>query len=163
MKLPAMLTLLASVALLAGCVSPRSFVAGQSDIEEVRSRAGLPTDIRFDRNGDELWEYASGPSGFETYLVRIGKDGKVKEVTQLVTEDRMMSIKPDTMTKADARHVLGRPSDESFFNGEATWSWRAKIGAQNGFLVVRFNRDDTVKDWMALIDPSGDGSRDGGK
>jgi len=162
MKLPTTLALFISIAVLAGCVSPRSFVAGQSDIMDVRNRAGLPTDIRFDRNGEELWEYASGPSGYETYLVRIGRDGKVKEVTQLITEERMLSITPGTMTKADARHLLGRPSDESFFNGEATWSWRARIVAQPGFLVVRFNQDGTVKDRMALIDPSG-GSRNGGK
>ena len=51
--------LLVSAATLAGCASPRSFNPGAS-LVDVLAKAGPPTDIRFDRNGDELWEYARG-------------------------------------------------------------------------------------------------------
>jgi hypothetical protein len=157
MRLPTILILLVLSTLLAGCASPTSFAPGSS-IVDVRARVGTPTDIRFDRNGDELWEYAQGPEGFETYLVRVGADGKVKEVTQILTDDQLMKIVPGTMTKADARNLLGRPSDQTFTGAGTVWSWRFKRnGVQPGYLTVRFNPDNTVMERIAIIDPSGGG------
>jgi len=157
MKLAAALMMLSFAALLGGCSAPRSLVAGQSTEADVRARAGTPTDTRVDRNGDKLWEYATGPEGVETYLVRIGTDGKVKEVTQLLTEAQLAKVVPGTMTRADVRGLLGRPSDESTYRSGLTWSWRfLRAGAQPGYLVVTFNPDGTVKDKIAIIDPSGD-------
>ena len=156
MKIPSTLVLLLSIAALAGCAGPRAMVPGQSTIVEMRARVGTPTDIRFDRNGDELWEYATGPMGYETYLVRIGTDGKVKEVTQILTEDQMLKLVPGTMTKADARNLLGRPSDQTFTASGTVWSWRfLKFGVQPGYLTVRFNPDNTVMDRIVILDPSG--------
>jgi hypothetical protein len=163
MKLPTTLALLLSAVLLASCANPRVLVPNQSTIMDMRNRVGLPTDIRFDRNGDELWEYAQGPSGYETYLVHIGKDGKVAAVTQLLTEERLLSIVLGTMSKPDVRHLLGRPSDETFFDGEAVWSWRFMAGVRPGHLAVRFNRDNTVKERMVILDPSMDGGARNGK
>jgi len=161
MKIPSTLVLLLSIAALAGCAGPRAMVPGQSTIVEMRARVGTPTDIRFDRNGDELWEYATGPMGYETYLVRIGTDGKVREVTQILTEDQMMKLVPGTMTKADARNLLGRPSDQTFTASGMVWSWRfMKFGVQPGYLTVRFNPDNTVMDRIVILDPSG-GTRAG--
>ena len=161
MKIPSTLVLLLSIAALAGCAGPRAMVPGQSTIVEMRARVGTPTDIRFDRNGDELWEYATGPMGYETYLVRIGTDGKVKEVTQILTEDQMLKLVPGTMTKADARNLLGRPSDQTFTASGTVWSWRfMKFGVQPGYLTVRFNPDNTVMDRIVILDPSG-GTRAG--
>ena len=132
MRYSAILRAVLSAALLAGCVSPTSFAPGSS-IVDMLARAGPPTDIRFDRNGDELWEYATGPQGFETYLVRVGPDRKVKEVTQLLTDDQLMQVVPGTMTKADVGHLLGRPSDESFTGAGTVWSWRfARFGIGPG-------------------------------
>ena len=51
MRLATIFAVLLSSAVLAGCVSPRSFAPGSS-IVDVLTRAGPPTDIRFDRNGD---------------------------------------------------------------------------------------------------------------
>ena len=161
MKFPSTLVLLLSIAALAGCAGPRAMVPGQSTVVEMRAKVGTPTDIRFDRNGDELWEYATGPMGYETHLVRIGTDGKVKEVTQMLTEDQMMKLVPGTMTKADARNLLGRPSDQTFTASGTVWSWRfMKFGVQPGYLTVRFNPDNTVMDRIVILDPSG-GTRAG--
>lgn len=142
-------------AVLIGCASPRSVGTG-STLVEMLARAGPPTDIRIDRNGDELWEYATGPQGHETYLVRAGADRRVKEVTQLLTDDQLQKIVPGKMTKADVRQILGMPSDVSFTGVGTVWSWRFKRdGSQLGYLTVRFNPDNTVMERIAIIEPSG--------
>lgn len=160
--MPKTLSLLLLASVLAGCASPSSFTPQQSTITDVRAGMGSPTDIRFDRNRDELWEYATGPKGTETYLFRFGKDGRVKAVTQLLTEEQFGKIVPKQTTKAGTRDLLGRPSDESFLRNGTSWSWRVRVGARDGYFVVRFSPDNVVLDKIVLFDTSrGGGSRDG--
>lgn len=152
--------LLACIALLGGCSSPRSLVVGQSTDAEVRAIAGTPTDTRVDRNGDRVYEYATGPEGYLTYIVRIGADGKVKEVAQVLTEDQLAKVVPGKSTRMDVRDLLGRPTFEDVYLGVPAWSWRfAMNGVRPGFIVVTFNADGTVRDKIAIADFSGD-SRD---
>jgi hypothetical protein len=147
---------------LAACALPGSISPQKSTSSDVRAALGNPTDIRFDRNGEELWEYARGPAGHETHLVRIGADGKVREVTQILTQERLMSLTPGQSTKADARHLLGRPSDTSYPGTGEAWSWRFNLGgSQLGHLVVTFNPDGTVKERMVIRDAAS-GDRDKG-
>jgi hypothetical protein len=138
---------------VAGCANPGGIVPQQSTSLEALARGGMPTDIRFDRDGQELWEYATGPAGFHTWLLRLGPDGQIKEVMQLVNEERLLAIVPQKTTKQDVRHLLGRPSDVAFLRSGEAWSWRAQVGAQPGYLVVTFNPDNTVRERMAIVDP----------
>ena len=153
--------LLSCIALSGGCATPGSLVPGQSTDSEVRARMGPPTDTRVDRDGDRIWEYATGPEGFFTYMVRIGADGRLKEVNQILTEEQLAKVVPGKMTKADVRQLLGRPADESVYFVGLTWSWRyIRGGVQPGHLVVTFNPDGTVRDTIAIIDISDDGPPD---
>ena len=153
--------LLSCIALFGGCASPHSLVPGQSTAADVRARMGSPTDTRMGRDGDQFLEYATGPEGFETRIVRIGADGKVKEVSQILTEEQLEKIVPGKSTKAEVRQLLGRPADETTYRTGLTWSWRfRRVGVQPGYMVVSFNPDDTVKDKIVIIDPSGDTPRD---
>jgi len=148
---------------LAGCATPGNFTPQQSTITDIRARMGSPTDIRFDRNGDELWEYAMGPSGTETYLFRFGKDDRLIAVTQLLTEEQFGKIVPKQTTKTGVRDLLGRPSDQVFLRNGTSWSWRVRVGARDGHFVVRFGPDDVVADKNILFDTSRDGgARDEG-
>jgi len=157
MRLSAILVVLSCSGLFGGCANPNFLVVGQSTIEEVRARMGTPTDTRVDRNGDQLWEYVTGPEGFETHRVRIGADGKVKDVTRLLTEEQLANVIPGRMTRNEVRDLFGRPSDETTYSTGLTWSWRFRQGGmQPGFLVVTFNPDGTVKDKFMLVDPSCD-------
>lgn len=145
-----LLSLLAGV--LAACANPGSFVPQQSTITDVRARMGIPTDIRFAQNGEELWEYAAGPSGTETYLFRFGRDGRVEAVTQLLTEERFSKIVPGQTTKAAARDLLGRPSDQVFLDNARSWRWRARVGGRTGYFVVRFGPDGVALDKRTALD-----------
>lgn len=165
MRVPNTLILLHLVFLLAACAGPRSVAPGQSTLSAVHASLGSPTDIRFDQNGDELWEYATGPMGTETYLVRAGQDGRVKSVTQLLTEAQFGKIVPGQMTKADVRRLLGRPSDQAFLYNGTSWSWYADLKPQIGYFVVHFDPNDVVLDKIFILDESlddGDSDDDGG-
>lgn len=160
MRLATTLVTLFCIGLLAGCVNPRGLVPGQSTEADVRSKMGTPTDTRKEPNGDRLWEYATGPVGTETYLVRMGADGKVKEVIWMLTEERFSRIIVGKTTKPEVRNLLGRPSEEDHLPTGLWWSWRfMRDGIRPGYLSVRFNPDDTVNDKIIMVDPSGD-SRD---
>jgi hypothetical protein len=138
---------------LAGCGSAGSLVPGQSSQADVRARLGAPTEVRKDRSGDELWEYAGGAEGHESYLVRIGADGKVKEVMQIVTQERLLGVVPGKTTKQEVRELLGRPAEARMTGVGETWSWRyVADGGLRGHLFVSFNPDSTVRERGALID-----------
>lgn len=152
------LALVFCVALVGGCASPRSLVVGQSTEADVRARMGTPTDTSVTPNGDRVWEYATGPEGYQTYGVRIGADGKVKEVAQLLSEDRLAMVITGQTTKSGVRRLFGRPGFEHMYLVGETWSWRYfRDGIQPGWIVVIFNPDGTVRDRYVDVDPPGDG------
>lgn len=160
MKLAPILAVLSLAALAAGCAGPNSLVAGQSTEADVRSRMGNPTDTRTEAT-DRVWEYATGPEGFYTYQVRIGGDGRVRQVTQLLTEERFATIVPGRTTQAEVRSLLGRPMDDTNYRAGQTWSWRyLRMGISPGYMVVKFNPDGTVAERIVIIDPAGDNPED---
>ncbi len=146
---------------LAACGGVQSLITQQSTLSDVRDRMGRPTDIRFDGAGNELWEYATGPTGEVTWLVRAALDGRVLEMTQLLTQAQFAKIARTVTTKAQVRELLGRPSEQQYFGEEAVWSWRMRISPQRGYYAVRFNRDGVAIETLTLMDASGD-QRDGG-
>jgi hypothetical protein len=156
MKNAAALIALLLAALLAGCAGPRSLVPGQSTEADVQAAMGAPRDTRTDANGDLIWEYPTGPEGFFNYAVRMGPDRRVKEVTQLVSEDQLDKIVIGKTTRAEVRQLLGRPALETVYHVGPTWYWRhLKGGTQPGYLVVTFNPDGTVSSKISIIDIPG--------
>ena len=117
---------------------------------------GRPTDIRFDAHGNELWEYATGPMGDQTYLVRAGKDGRVIDVTELITQAQFASIVRNSSGKEQVRELLGMPSELQYFGDEAVWSWRMRISPQWGYYSVRFNREGIAVESLVIMDASRD-------
>lgn len=162
-KAPARLALATAATALFGCAAPGSVVPQQATASEVHDRVGLPTDIRFAANGDELWEYARGPSGTETYVMRIGKDGRVQDVTQLLTDARFSQVQPGSTTKAQVRDWMGRPSDVRYLRSGLFWEWRTRVGPELGHYVVRFDEQGVVRERMVVTDPQTDGGKSGGK
>jgi hypothetical protein len=159
MKPAAILILPALAAILGGCASPASLVSGTE--ADVRARMGNPKDTRTEPNGDKVWEYSTGPEGFYTHQFRIGADGKVRQVTQLLTEERFTTIVPGKTTKAEVRSLLGRPMDDTHYRAGETWSYRyLRMGVSPGYMVVKFNPDGTVAERIVIIDPSGDNPED---
>ncbi len=140
MKPAAALMMLSCAALLGGCAGAGFLVAGQSTEADVRARLGAPKDTRTEPNGDLVWEYPTGPEGFFTYAVRMGPDKRVKEVTQLVSEEQLDKIVVGKSNQAEVRQLLGRPAEETVYHVGPTWYWRfLRNGTSTGYLVVTFD------------------------
>ncbi len=73
------LTAISSVALLAGCASydGRGLIVGQSSLDEVTQVMGPPAMQWTEANGLKQLAYPRGPAGVHTYMVRVGADGKL--------------------------------------------------------------------------------------
>jgi hypothetical protein len=152
--------LLALIGVIDGCANPRTLVPGQSTEADVRSRLGSAPDTHVDRHGDRIWNYPTGPFGHETYQVRLGTDGRVKGVTQVLTEEQLDRVVTGKTTKTEVAMMFGPRYEEVTYMPGLTWTWYYhKGGTQPGWLVVAFNPDGTVLYKIALLEPSG-GTRD---
>lgn len=161
MKLITATILLTCIGVIGGCANPRVLVPGQSTEADVRSQLGNAPDAHVDRNGDRVWNYATGPWGHETYQVRLGADGKVKAVTQVLTEEQLDKIVVGKTTRDEVAMMFGPRYEEVTYMPGLTWTWYYhKGGTQPGWLVVTFNRDGTVLYRIALLEPSGGGRDD---
>src|SRR5258708_1669249 len=144
----------------AGCVSYGEFAPGVSTMSEVRSKSGRPTDVRFS-SGAEIWEYATGPEGYETYAVVFDGNGVVRSALQVLTEDNIRRLIPGKTAREETRNLLGRPGDVYEMNGSETWEWRFKPqGFAPEILVVSFGKDGLVAKVTRVMESVG-GSRRG--
>ncbi|TMH75426.1 MAG: hypothetical protein E6H49_18665 [Betaproteobacteria bacterium] len=148
----------ASVA-VAGCVSYGGFAPGVSTMWEVRSKSGRPTDVRFS-SGEEIWEYATGPEGIETYVVVFDGNDLVRSAQQVLTEDNIHRLIPRKTTREETRNLLGRPGDVYQVNGSEVWEWRLKPqGFAPEILVVYFGGDGLVSKVTRVAESVGESHR----
>jgi outer membrane protein assembly factor BamE (lipoprotein component of BamABCDE complex) len=112
--------------LVTGCATLDAVHVGQTTQAEVRRHMGIPTDIRFQPNGDDVWEYARGPAGRLTYVITFDQNGIVQEAKQVLTADTIARIKPEVTTKPQVRSLLGQPTDVDFLSSGEVWSYNAE-------------------------------------
>lgn len=140
------------LALLGACAGTHSLVPGQSTDADVRARLGTPKETRTE-GGDQVWEYPTGPEGFTNYSVHFGADGKVKSVTQLVSEEQLEKIVVGKSTRDDVRRILGRPAEEKVYHVGPTWYWRfLRNGVSTGYLIVTFDSASIATSKIAIMD-----------
>jgi hypothetical protein len=129
---------------------------------DVRSKAGRPTDVRFSCS-EEIWEYATGPEGLDTYVIAFDGKGVVRLVEQVLTLDNVRRLTPGKTTREETRQLLGRPGEVSMMNGKEVWEWRFKpLGFIPERLAVSFGTDGLVTD-VARLPESFDGNNKGRK
>jgi hypothetical protein len=108
--------------------------------------------------GEEIWEYATGPEGIETYVVVFDGNGVVRSALQVLTEDNIHRLVPRKTTREETRNLLGRPGDVYEMNGSETWEWRFKpLGFAPEILVVYFGGDGLVNGVTRVPDSFGGG------
>jgi outer membrane protein assembly factor BamE (lipoprotein component of BamABCDE complex) len=157
MKL-SIVTGVAALFLLAGCASlPNSVQIGDTK-EQVRAKAGRPTQTRQSVEGLETWEYWLGVRGRHTRIVRFGADGKVTEAKQVLLEQSFWNLKRGETTQAQVRDFLGRPSYRYTLRTGEVWEYRIRDDhARPAKMSIQFNPDLTVNSISKALEDPGDG------
>lgn len=115
--------------LLAACASygDRGLIVGQSALSEVIGRMGEPRMQWTDPDGSRLLAYPRGPMGVHTYMLRIGNDGKLQGIENVMSAESFRRIEAG-MSKGQVLRLLGpsQPAWTVYFKArdELVWEWR---------------------------------------
>jgi len=150
-------TALLLISILTGCAIPSAIKVGAS-ADELQQRLGKPTEIHKDARGGELWDYAYGPEGLETWRFDIDRNRRVSSATQLLTQERLYRVQPGVSTTDDVKMLLGKPRDIGHIAGETTWEWRVALPPELGVFIVRFGPDGKASGYNVLEDIKTDDS-----
>ncbi|GAB3544658.1 lipoprotein [Noviherbaspirillum agri] len=145
-----------SLLVLGACASilPAPVNIGDSEAEVIAKR-GQPTH-RYQDGKDQLLEYALGPWGQKTYMVRIDENRKVRSFEQVLTNEKFATIKVGEATKADVLRTIGAPSETSYLSltDLEVWSYPYKeSGVWNSMMHVHFDRTGVVRKMLNGPDP----------
>ena len=81
-----------------------------------------------DPDGSMQLAYPRGPEGIHTFMVKLGPDGRLQSIKNVLDEADFAQIRPG-MTQAQVLRLLGPPdySRTSYFRArdELVWDWRA--------------------------------------
>ena len=115
---------LATCLLASGCANLTSIAPG-TPAATVEASRGKPFRVWPEAAGGASWEYPYGPSGRYTYMVRVGADGRVTGVDQVLGWDMFSRITVD-MPVEEVEHMLGRPYSKVTYplTGQTAWTWR---------------------------------------
>ncbi len=80
-----------------------------------------------DADGSVQLAYPRGPAGFDTYMVRLGPDGRLQSIANVLDERRFARIRAG-LTKDEVLRLIGPPdaSRTAYFEArdELAWDWR---------------------------------------
>lgn len=130
---------------LAACASYSGLQPGSSE-EQVRRSMGPPALELPNPDGSKQLVYPTGPLGTQTYMVRLGRDGLVQNVEQVLTDDRFYRIVPG-ITRDDVLRLIGPPSETMDFARlqQVAWEYRYQdTWGYTAFLSVMIDRQGIV-------------------
>jgi hypothetical protein len=134
--------------LIGACASFGNSTVNPGDPESVViSRLGNPTHRYQDRN-HRLLEYMTGPWGQQTYIARIGPDGRLVSYEQVLKTEKFAAINIGEATKDDVLKTIGAPSDTSYLplSGLEVWSYPYKeANVWNSVMHVHFDKRGVVQ------------------
>lgn len=110
--------------ILSACASydGSSLRAGVSRDADVRSAMGTPGAEYKAADGTTRLVYPHGPLGTQTYIVSVGLDGRVRNVTQALNDDTFGTIHPG-LTQNDILEMIGPPGKKMHFARSDTTAW----------------------------------------
>jgi len=152
---------LASSLLVAACASyeGRGLKPGEASLEDVQATMGEPAMQWQDPDGSRQLAYPRGPAGFHTFMVRLGPNGKMLSIQNVLDERHLADVRAG-MSKEEVLRVLG-PSDERltvYFKArdELVWDWRyrALSGEIMRMMVLFDGISGKVRSTMVLPEQS---------
>lgn len=118
---------------------------GKSTMRDVRGKIGMPSVIKFNAAGEEVWEYNDNPNGYYAYRIVFREDNVVKTARRIRDDADRAQVKPGMTTK-ELVEVMGEPSLIYFVRGNLYWEWRLHyFGNQRHRLVAEFDPEYRLK------------------
>jgi len=145
----------ALLALLTGCASLTTVPPTGASEQEVVAMIGQPTN-RYQEGNTQILEYARGPAGQQTFMARIGSDGRLASYEQVLTTQKFSTIKIGETTKEQILHTFGRPSETSYLALPKleVWSYRYKENdVWDSMMHVHFDHAGIVRKVQNGPDP----------
>lgn len=134
---------MAVLLVLAGCVSSGALRPGVATLDEVRARLGTPAMEWRDRDGSLQLAYPQGPLGYQTLMVFIGPDGRLRSLENVLDAAHLARIQPGVSDRIFVTRLLGPPRQVTNFDrrNEEAWEWRFKdVWLAPSRLIVTFDR-----------------------
>jgi outer membrane protein assembly factor BamE (lipoprotein component of BamABCDE complex) len=131
---------------LVGCDRASQLEEGVSTEVQVRKEFGDPVTITVNPDGTRTFDYPRQPEGWANWVIKIGADGKVTSIRQLLTPDNFAKVTPG-LSQQEVRDILGRPARMQKFDlkKEEVWDWRFKQNGQDSkFFSVTFDASGKV-------------------
>jgi len=148
-----------SALLLGACAAYSGYglKPGADGLENVLHVMGEPA-MRW-QNADDSAQlaYPRGPMGYQTYMVNIGPDGRLRQITNVLDEKSFARIQAG-MTKEEVLHLLGPsfPGWTAYFKArdELVWEWSYcdVWNAGSRFHVLFDNTRGTVRSMMSITE-----------
>lgn len=153
------LILLLTTALLTACASysGSGLLPGRDSLNEVVRVMGEPAMRWTDPDGSVQLAYPRGPFSPDSFMVRVGPDGKLRSIENTLTPESLARIQPG-MTKEQVLRTLGppEPSWTVYFprRDELAWDWRVyENGKPAHFIVLFDNTKGIVRSAMQIMEP----------
>ena len=121
-------SLIASM-LLAGCASysGSGLKPGEARLDEVQALMGPPALRWQDADGSVQLAYPRGPAGLESFMVKLGPDGRLQSIANVLNEQTFARIRAG-LTKNEVLRLIGPPNyNRSVYfraRDELAWEWR---------------------------------------
>lgn len=141
--------------LTAGCASysGSGLRPSVARLEDVQAVMGTPAMRWQDADGSVQLAYPRGPLGRQTFMVKLGPDGRLESVVNALDSGNLGRIRSG-MTKDEVLRVVGPPdySRTVYFEArdELAWDWRvcSDYGLSARFNVLFDNSSGTVRSTM---------------
>lgn len=125
---------IAVLGMLAGCDPQRveKLEEGVATEADVRRQFGEPGTVTLEADGSKTFEYPRQPEGWTNYEIKLGPDGRMSSLRQLLNEDNFARITPG-MDQLEVRRRLGRPAKTTPYalKNEEVWDWRFRQHGQD--------------------------------
>ena len=131
---------LASVVLAlaaAACASygGSSLNPGTSTESQVRSTMGAPAVEFGNADGTRDLFYPRGPVGTDTFRVKVGPDGVLRDIRNVLTDDTFSAVTPG-LTEQDILRMIGPPGKTMPFSATATHAWDYRYVDTWGYYAI---------------------------
>lgn len=151
---------LIAITLLGGCASYSGYglAPGVARLEQVQALMGQPAMRWQDADGSVQLAYPRGPAALESFMVKLGPDGRLQSIANVLNEETFARIRAG-LTKDEVLRLIGPPdhSRSVYFKArdELAWEWRFRevYGNPARFAVLFDATAGRVRSTLILPEP----------